>query len=230
MSAELLNYLSGFVTKQRLDKFDYVLENRTRYISLVCEDIYQSHNASALMRTCDCFGIQDIHIIETKNSFAINKDVALGASNWLSIFKYSNLQHKTSPVFQELRSKGYRIVATTPHKDGISLNELKLEKGPVSLIFGTEMEGLSSAAREEADEFLTIDMYGFTESFNVSVSAGIILHYLRMKLMDSDIDWKLTKKEKFLLKLDWLRKSVKSSNLIEKEFRKNQKSSFRNED
>ncbi|MFO7922337.1 MAG: RNA methyltransferase [Bacteroidales bacterium] len=230
MSAELLNYLSGFVTKQRLDKFDYVLENRTRYISLVCEDIYQSHNASALMRTCDCFGIQDIHIIETKNSFAINKDVALGASNWLSIFKYSNLQHKTSPVFQELRSKGYRIVATTPHKDGISLNELKLEKGPVSLIFGTEMEGLSSAAREEADEFLTIDMYGFTESFNVSVSAGIILHYLRMKLMDSDIDWKLTKKEKFLLKLDWLRKSVKSSNLIEKEFRKNQKSSFGNED
>ncbi len=218
MSVELVNYLSGFVTRQRLENFEKVLDSRTRYINLVCEDIYQSHNASALIRTCDCFGIQDFHILEKRNVFEVNPEVALGASNWLSIKRYNDSGGNFSPVFDKLRSDGYRIVATTPGRYSVPLGELDLEKGPVSLLFGTEKEGLSPRLLEEADEFVRIEMFGFTESFNVSVSAGIILYNLRMKLQNSNADWHLTHGEKLSLKLDWLRKSIKSCDLIEKDF------------
>lgn len=218
MVTELIDHLSGFVKQRRLEKFDRVLEYRTRYIKLICEDIYQGHNASALLRTCDCFGVQDIHIVEGRNRFEVNPEVSLGASNWLSIYRHTMLQKDHIKVFGELKSQGYRIVATVPCKQAIKLSEFNLDKGPVALLFGTEKEGLTPSVINEADEFLTIDMCGFTESFNVSVSAGIILHHLRLKLMESDIEWQLNENEKLFIKLEWLRKSVKRSDLIEKEF------------
>jgi tRNA (guanosine-2'-O-)-methyltransferase len=222
MSVELIKYLSGFVRRRRLEGFDNVLRYRTRYISLVCEDIYQSHNASALMRTCECFGIQDFHIIGKRNPFDVNPEVALGASNWLTINRYNEPANSIHSFFAGLRSKGYRIVATSPRKNSTSLHEFDLEKRPVALLFGTEKEGLSAGIFEEAEETVSIDMYGFTESFNVSVSAGIILHYLRMKLHSSNIKWQLTEEEKMMIKLDWLRKSIRHSDLIERDFyRKN---------
>ncbi len=218
MNEDLINYLSGFVQQGRLENFERVLEFRTRYINMVCEDIYQSHNASALMRTCDCFGIQDFHIIENRNLFEVNHEIALGASKWLTIKRYNASERSNKNIFEDLRSQGYRIVATTPHNKGVSLGELDLKEGPVSLLFGTEKEGLSSAMLEEADEYVSIDMYGFTESFNVSVSAGIILHWLRMKLFEKGINWHLNHNEKQRLKLDWLRTSIKHSELLEKDF------------
>jgi tRNA (guanosine-2'-O-)-methyltransferase len=221
MSAELVKYLSGFVNEQKLEKFDRILEFRTRYINIVCEDIYQGHNANAIIRTCDCFGIQDIHVIEKRNCFEINSEIALGATNWISIYRYGSLQNNKSSVYKDLRSRGYRILATTPHRNGIRLQDVNLDQGPVSIVFGTEKEGLSSTALEEADGYLSIDMFGFTESLNVSVSAGIILHGLRLKLSESDIDWHLTDYEKLMIKLDWLRRTIKRSDLLEKKFLNN---------
>ncbi len=218
MLTDIINHLSSFVQHRRLDKFDRVLANRTRYIKLICEDIFQGHNASALLRTCDCFGIQDFHVIERKNRFEINPEISLGSSSWLSIYRHSLLQNDHAGVLDELKSKGYRIVATIPDENGVKLSEFNLEKGPVALLFGTEKEGLSTPLINQADEFLNVEMYGFTESFNVSVSAGIILHHLRLKLMDSTIQWQLTEEEKLSVKLEWLRKTVKRSDLIEKEF------------
>jgi tRNA (guanosine-2'-O-)-methyltransferase len=218
MHANLVKYLSGFVKEQKLEKFDRVLQFRTRHINIVCEDIYQGHNANAIMRTCDCFGIQDIHVIEKKNCFEINSEIALGASNWVSIYRYNSLNNDQAFIYNDLRSKGYRILATTPHRSSISLRDVDLNAGPVSIVFGTEREGISTSALEEADDFLCIDMFGFTESLNVSVSAGIILHHLRENLSKSDIDWHLSDHEKELLKLDWLRKTIKRSDLLEAEF------------
>jgi tRNA (guanosine-2'-O-)-methyltransferase len=218
MSAELVNYLSGFVNEKRLQNFDRVLEYRTRYITLVCEDIYQSHNASALLRTCDCFGIQDFHIIEKRNVFDVNPEIALGASNWLTIYRHRNPDGDYARDLNRLRSRGYRIVATTPHRRSVSLSDLDLEKGPVALVFGTEKDGLSEGILKNADEFVRINMFGFSESFNVSVSAGIILYSLRMKLNQGGIIWQLSNEEKVAVKLDWLRKSIRSSDLIERGF------------
>jgi tRNA (guanosine-2'-O-)-methyltransferase len=218
MSAELVNYLSGFVNARRLQKFEKVLENRTRYITLVCEDIYQGHNASALLRTCDCFGIQDFHIIEKRNVFDVNPEIALGASNWLTIFRDKNPDNDFATCLTRLRSKGYRIVATTPDRESISLSDLDLKKGPLALMFGTEKDGLSEDILKNADEFVGIEMFGFSGSFNVSVSAGIILYHLRMKLNQGDIGWQLSNEEKMVIRLDWLRKSIRSSELIERDF------------
>jgi tRNA (guanosine-2'-O-)-methyltransferase len=218
MSAELVNYLSGFVNARRLQNFEKVLENRTRYITLACEDIYQSHNASALLRTCDCFGIQDFHIIEKKNVFDVNPEIALGASNWLTIFRHKIQDDVVAPCLSGLRSKGYRIVATTPDRQSVSLSDLDLKKGPVALMFGTEKDGLSEDILKNADEFVRIEMFGFSGSFNVSVSAGIVLYHLRMKLNRSDISWQLSNEEKMAIRLDWLRKSIQSSDLIERDF------------
>lgn len=216
MVSELIDHLSGFISKRRLENFDRVLEYRTRYIKLICEDIYQGHNASALLRSCDCFGIQDIHVIESKNRFEVNREISLGASNWLNIVRHHSPEGAGSSVLKGLRSIGYRIVATVPGSDAVGLSEFDLAKGPVALLFGTEKEGLSNDILEEADEFLTVPMYGFTGSLNVSVTAGIILHHLRMKLMQAEIDWQLTDAEKMDIKLAWLRNSVKRSDLIEK--------------
>lgn len=216
----LLDYLSGFITPHKLSRFSEVIKQRTRYITVVLEDIYQPHNASAVLRTCDCFGVQDVHIIENQNSYTVNPDIALGSSKWLSLHKYSGNQNNTPQAIEWLRNKGYRIVATTPHKDDVTLQELSLEKGPVALIFGTEMRGLTSSSLDLADEFMKIPMYGFTESFNISVSAALTLFYLTEKLRNSGINWQLSDEEITEVKLQWAREVVKRADLLENEFMK----------
>ena len=214
---DLIHFLEDFVTEKRAGLFDKVLNQRTRYITVVLEDIYQSQNASAVLRTSDCFGIQDVHIIENKNEYTINPDVALGSSQWLSMYKYNTQKHNTLNAINLLKQNGYRIIATTPHTDDINLNNFDLNKGKAALFFGTELHGLSDTVIENADEYLKIPMYGFTESFNISVSAALILHHLTEKLRKSEINWKLTEKEKDELKLEWLKLTIKSSEqLIEK--------------
>jgi tRNA (guanosine-2'-O-)-methyltransferase len=214
----LLEYLSGFITDNKNARFDEVIRNRTRYLTVVLEDIFQPHNASAVLRSCDCFGIQDVHIIENQNAYQVNPDVALGSSKWLDLIKYSGTVNNTPIALNALRKKGYRIVATTPHKDGVTLQELDLERGPIALVFGTEMRGLTSDVLERADEYMKIPMYGFTESFNISVSAAICLFYLSGKLRDSEIAWHLSPHEQVDVRLNWCRQVVKKSDLLEKRF------------
>jgi tRNA (guanosine-2'-O-)-methyltransferase len=216
MGDQLIPYLESFITERRKMLFDTIISYRTRYIAVVLEDIYQSHNASAVLRSCDCFGIQDVHILENRNEFEVNSEIALGADKWINLYKHT--ENSVKSVINEIRVKGYRIVATTPHEPNTELEYFDLRKGPVALLFGTELKGLTDELRNEADEFLKIPMYGFTESLNVSVSASIILQYLTSQLHHSNINWKLSDKEKKEIKLNWLRKSIKNSSGIEKEF------------
>lgn len=214
----LVDYLSGFITNQRREAFERVLQQRTRYITVVLEDIYQPHNASAVLRSMDCFGIQDAHIIENSNEYRINPEVALGASKWLSLMRYNEAGNNTTRALKHLKDRGYRLVATTPHQQDVELPDFSLEKGKTALLFGTEMEGLSQQALSMADEYLRIPMYGFTESFNISVSAAIILYELKKKLVRSSVRWALDEEEKTELMLQWLKKSIKRSDLLIKQF------------
>lgn len=214
----LLKYLSGFITENKKSKFSEIINNRTRYITVVLEDIYQPHNASAVLRSCDCFGIQDVHIIENQNTYEVNPDVALGSSKWLNLIKYNKLENNTPDAIKELRNKGYRIIATTPHKDDVDLQELDLQKGPVALVFGTEMRGLTDDALAMADEYMKIPMYGFTESFNISVSAALSLFYLSEKLRASEMNWQLSEDEKLDVELAWTRQVIKKCDMIERKF------------
>ncbi len=210
----LLGYLTDFVKEERLEVFQKTLNFRTRYLTVCLEDIYQPHNASAVLRTCDAFGIQDVHIVEKNNRYKVNPLVAGGSYKWVNIHKYNRSANPTMDAISALRNKGYRIVATTPHNSDISLPDFDLQKGPAALIFGTELTGVSDEVKQHADEFLRIPMYGFVESFNISVSAAVILHHLTLKLRLSDIGWSLSEDEKKELLLEWLKTSIRESEKI----------------
>lgn len=218
MIEELITYLSQNITENRNALFDRVLQDRTKYITVLLEDIYQSHNASAVLRSCDCFGIQDVHIIENRNKYSVDPDVALGSSKWLQLYKYNQKENNTLEAIKHLKNQGYRMVATTPHTNDVQLYDFDVTKGKAVIVFGTELTGISDIVKEHADEFLRIPMYGFTESFNISVSAALVLQHLAHKIREQDVKWKLSGIEKNEIKLDWLRTTIKSAELIEKEF------------
>jgi tRNA (guanosine-2'-O-)-methyltransferase len=220
---DLLDYLLNLVTDKRKALFDKVLEYRTKHIAIVLEDIYQSQNASAVLRTCDLTGVQDVHIIENNYEYSVNPDVALGSSKWLTMTKYNELENNTIDAFNKLREQGYTIVATSPHKNDKNLTSLPLEK-KVAIVLGTELTGLSSLAINNADQYLQIPMYGFTESYNISVSAALILFTLTERLRNSEIDWKLLPEEIIDIKLDWAKKSIDRSDIVTRHFLKNYKS------
>lgn len=217
MTKELITYLSQFISETRRAKFEQVLDFRTRHITIALEDLYQPHNASAVLRSCDIFGIQDIHIIENKHAYTVNKDIAMGSPKWLNLHKYRNTENNSLDCIQKLKAKGYRIVATSPHPRGYELKDLPVDK-PLALFFGTELTGISETVLEHADDFVMIPMYGFTESFNISVSAALCLHSMVEKLHNTDVDWHLNEAERDELRLHWLRKSISKVELIEKDY------------
>ena len=221
--APLIDYLSAFVTADRVGKMHRVLEERTRYLTVVVEDIYQPHNASAVLRTCDCFGIQDVHIIENRNRYRVNPGVELGTAQWLTLHRYHGRPDNSRATIGRLREQGYRIVATTPHTDQVTLEEFDLGAGPAAIMFGNELDGLSADTLDSADEHLIIPMHGFVESYNISVSAAIVLHNLSGRLRSSEIPYRLTKCERESTLLAWLRSSIGRVEALEREYRSRQR-------
>lgn len=215
---ELIDFLSGFILERRVSQIQNVLKERTRYITVVLEDIYQSQNASAVLRTCECLGIQDVHYIEGLHSFHINPQVVLGSSKWLTIKNYKGSENNSLMAIEALKTNGYRIVATSPHVNEKSIECFDLEKGKVAVFFGTEKSGLSQTVLNNADEFISIPMFGFTESYNISVSAAIVMYTLIKKLRDSQIDFKLPQEESETLLLSWLKATSKNWEMMEKRF------------
>ena len=220
MNKKLIQYLSKFMTEKRYETFQKVINERTDYITVVLENIYQAQNASAVLRSCDCFGIQNVHIIENDNEYNINPTVALGSSQWLNLHRYNKEEHNTVEAIKTLKSQGYRIIATTPHTDDVNLEDFDISKGKFALMFGSEQPGLTDIAMEHADEFMKIPMYGFTESFNISVSAAISIHHLSHSLRNTEIGWRLPETEQDEIMLDWLKKSIKKSKLLVEQFHK----------
>ncbi|MBN2236863.1 MAG: RNA methyltransferase [Bacteroidales bacterium] len=206
--------LFEFISDGKKNLFANIIKYRTRYLTLVLEDIYQPQNASAVLRTADCFGLQDVHIIENRNEFELNPEVVLGASKWLSIHRYNQSENNTLNAIQNLKSQGYRLVATMPHSKDILLPDLQMDQ-KTALFFGTERLGLSKVVQEHADAFVKIPMYGFTESYNISVAAAICVQDLTSKFRKSSIPWQLTEEEEVDVKLTWARSIIRNTELIE---------------
>jgi tRNA (guanosine-2'-O-)-methyltransferase len=217
MSKELVEYLYGFVTEHRKKRFDDVLQHRTRHLTVVLEDIYQPHNAAAVLRSCDCFGIQDVHVIENQNKFEANPDVELGSAKWITMHKHNSQSENTADCIASLKKNGYKIVVTSPHKNDCSIEELDINT-KTALFFGTEMRGATPVAFEQADAFVKIPMVGFTESLNISVSAAVTLYTLTSRLKKSSVNWRLSNAEELEIRLQWLRNSIPKAELLEKEF------------
>jgi tRNA (guanosine-2'-O-)-methyltransferase len=210
---ELLDYLETIITPERKERFIDILQYRTKHFTVAVEDVYQLHNTSAVMRSCEVFGVQELNVIEQRFGKKIDKQIAMGAQKWVDI-----ITHKTSlECVETLRNKGYQIIATTPHNGSVLLEDFDITK-PSAIFFGTEKSGLSDEVMQNADGYLKIPMVGFTESLNISVSAAIIIQNLTQRLRNSDIKWQLTPEEILEKRLDWTRKSIKDIDFIERRF------------
>ncbi|MDG0974148.1 MAG: RNA methyltransferase [Crocinitomicaceae bacterium] len=217
---QLLEFFYSIITESKRAKFDKIAAERTRHLTVIIENVYQEQNASAIVRSCDCFGIHDIHAIEKDNSFSVNREIAMGAGKWVNIQHHQDPKFPTTTALNKLKQKGYRIVATTPHEEDTNIDELDLTQ-PTALLFGTEKMGLSEAALSQADAYVRIPMYGFSESFNVSVSAALCLHSLRQKLEKMPAEhWKMTHEEQVEVKLDWCRNILRNVEASERDFLK----------
>lgn len=214
LTAHFLHYISD----RRRDLLEQVLSQRTRHITMVLEDIYQSQNASAVIRTCECMGVQDIHIIENESKFSVNKDVVKGSIKWVDIMKYQK-ENGADLCFEQLKQKGYKILVTDPSPDGVSIYDVDIHE-KIALVMGNELKGTSDRAISHADLKVKIPMYGFTESMNISVSAAICLNTLIPKLHQSEVSWQLTADEIVDIRFRWLRKMMKRPEIMEKEFLK----------
>lgn len=215
---EQLEYLRNFVTDEKNALFDRLIRERTDYVTLVLEDLYQSHNQSAVMRTADCMGIQHVHIIENRNKYDTSSTVSQGAREWLTLHRYRGEENNTPAAVRQLRAEGYRIIATTPHTDDVLIDDLDLEKGKMAFFFGTELTGLSSDVLEQADEFVKVPMYGFTESLNVSVCAALLMYSVMQRLRRGTIDWRMDAEQQVRVALQWYRHSIKASDEILERF------------
>ncbi len=224
MNLELINHLQTYLTDRRNNLFQKVLSERTRHFTVVTEDVYQLHNTSAVMRTCDVFGIQDLHVVEEKLSKRIDKEIAMGAQKWVDFKRYNSI----NDCIKNLKSSGYQIIATTPHDNSTMLHEFDVSKKS-AFFFGRETEGLSDIVMDSADGFLKIPMYGFTESLNISVSAAIILQSVVSKMKQTNVNWQLSEEEKIELEMQWLKKTIKASEEIIQRYQgKNSKSQIPN--
>lgn len=201
-----LKYLEEFLTEDRLTRFISVLAHRTRYITVAMEDVYHLHNTSAVIRSCDVFGIQDIHLVEARFGKRLDRKIAMGAQKWVDVHRHAS----SAMCLEELRKKGYKIVATSPHINSFTPETLPLDE-PMALFLGAEKEGLSKDIMDAADMTVHIPMLGFTESLNVSVAAAILLNQLGQRLRTSALPWKLSEEEQWAIRFDWAFKSVRSA-------------------
>lgn len=216
---EYLAYLEEFLTENRKERFANVLANRTNHFTIAVEDVFQFHNTSAVMRSCEVFGIQEINIVEQRFGKNIDKEIAMGAQKWVDINKFENI----GTCIQTLKDKGYQIIATTPHNDSCLLHDFDITQKS-ALFFGTEKEGLSEEVMRKADGYLKIPMVGFTESLNISVSAAIIIQDITTRLRQTNVNWKLSEEELLEKRLLWAKNSIKDIKRIEERYYSEQRS------
>lgn len=215
----VLEEFYNIITPNKVEMFDRIAAQRTKHLTIALENIYQEHNASAVLRSCDCFGLQEMHVIEKGFQYSVQRDIALGAGRWVDLYNYNLGENPTDDCLHHLKNKGFQIVATTPHTNSFTIHNIPIEQ-PLAFFFGTERRGLSEEVIDRADYHLKIPMYGFTESFNISVSVALVLQVIRDRLEKSDFNWKLSEEEQIALKIKWCRKILNGGQALENEFRK----------
>ena len=222
LRGKIIEYLKQFVTENRQTRLAEILGNRTRHVTVVLEDLFQAQNISAVLRTCDCYGVQDVYVIQHRNEFEANKEISMGADKWLTIHEFPHSEHNVKECIDRLHERGYWVAATLPDEQKRTIFDLPVEQ-KTAFLFGTELTGLSEEAIRYADGNVLIPMYGFTESFNISNSAAIILSHFTEKMHHSSVKWQLSDEEKEELYFEWLQKSVKDPDGLIRQYFKSTK-------
>ena len=204
----IIDYLSGFINEERRERLQQILRERTRHITVVLEDVYQPQNASAVMRTCECLGIQELHVIENLYEYRLNPAVVQGSSKWIDLIRHNREERDNSRAcIEELKQRGFRIIAMDPAPGSKTVDQLDIGD-KLALCFGSEEPGLSATLQAMADETVTIPIHGFTQSYNLSVSAGISLYILVTALRNSSANWRLDEQDATDLYIKWLAAST----------------------
>tara|TARA_B110000879_G_C11136420_1_gene498340 strand:+ start:678 stop:1361 length:684 start_codon:yes stop_codon:yes gene_type:complete len=211
------NHIAPMLSDRRKDLFDDVLKQRTRHFTVILEDLFQKHNTSAIVRSCDIFGVQDVHIIENKYNSYMSNQVGKGSQKWIDFHRYNENQINTQDCIDAIKKEGYQLIATTPHNESCLVQDFDITK-KAAFVFGVEKEGVSNTMMEQADGFLKIPMVGFTESLNVSVAAAITLQSVTDKLRHSNLQWQLSEEEQFFKKIEWMEKTIKSITKIKERY------------
>ncbi len=218
---DLINYLSGFINEQRRERLQRVLRERTRHITVALEDVYQPHNASAVVRTCECLGLQELHVIENRNEYRLNPAVVQGASKWIDLIRHNRPgQDNSRACIEQLKQRGYRIIAMHPAASGATPEQLDTG-AKLALCFGSEEPGLSDTLHALADVTVSIPIHGFTQSYNLSVSAGISLYTLVTALKNSTVHWQLDAADSADLYIRWLAQSTPNGAQVLESYLKN---------
>lgn len=190
---------------RRLAEMQRVLGERTHWLTIVLEDVFQPHNSSAVLRTCECFGVQTVHVVECKRKFRISNQVAMGGAKWIDVERHA----ETAACLDQLRAQGYRTAAATLRPDASTLNQIPLDK-PLAVLIGHERKGLSEQAHESADVRFQLPMHGFTQSYNLSVFSSLCLYELTQRLRQSHHDWRLTAEQRERILTRWLCQDAKA--------------------
>lgn len=214
----VLSEFYKIITPNKVELFEKIAAQRSKHIVVALENIQQDHNASAVMRSMDCMGFQELHLIEKNNRYEFQRDIALGAARWLDVIQHQQEPEPVLDAIQLLRNQGYTIVATTPHQDAYTPQNLPLDK-PIALFFGAEKHGISSELKREADNFVKIPMHGFTESYNVSVSAAILMNALRTRMIQENIPFLLSAEAQTNLKISWCEKILNGGTALAEKYR-----------
>jgi len=214
----VLSEFYKIITPNKVGMFERIAPQRSRHLVVGLENIQQDHNASAIMRSMDCLGFQELHLIEKNNSYQFQRDIALGAARWLDVVQHQEGPEPVLDAIAQLKNKGYRIVATSPHHKAVTPQTIDISR-PIALFFGAEKHGISEELLHNADELLHIPMHGFTESFNLSVSAAIVLSALRTRLEASKFDWLLPKAAQTMLKIEWCERILNGGPQLAQKFR-----------
>ena len=205
-----IDYLAQFMLPERLATLRRAVENRTKYMTLMAENMFHPQNASALVRHCEAFGVQELHTVQTLCKFNPNVNIVRGTDKWIDIHHHSS----TTSALNHLKSEGYRIVATTPHKQSCTPESFDVTKGKFVIVMGTEKTGISDEVMAAADEFLRIPMCGMVESLNVSACAAIIVYMLSERMRHEVEDWKMTEEEQIRTLHHWLVDTVKDADAL----------------
>ena len=202
---ERLDYLTKFITDERREVLQRTVDSRTHYMRILTENMFHPQNASAIMRHCEAFGIQQIHTVEDRCKFDPSVNIVRGTQKWVDVEHHDT----TAEALATLKAEGYRIVATTPHRCSATPETFDVTKGKFALVFGTEHAGISDEVIAAADDFLMIPMCGMVESLNVSASAAILIYMLSERIRQTVDGWQLTEEQKLKLLTRWTMSSVR---------------------
>ncbi|MEM7551292.1 MAG: RNA methyltransferase [Bacteroidota bacterium] len=214
---DLFDFLEQYISEHKQSLCKEIIAERTRFATIILEDIHKEHNASAVIRTADCLGIQDIHLIG--NEYEVSKHISMGSFKWVNLIQYDKAKTGLKESINQIKSQGYTVYATSPHSKSISVEEIPITS-KAAFLFGNELKGLSDEAMEYADAHVRIPIHGFTESLNLSVSVAICLHSFLTKIKDSNIRWQLSQKEQNKIVLGWYKAIIRNAEMIEAEYYK----------